>query len=74
MPDHEDCEIMHVSMWERSGMVVCFCIHTQVIRQYTGQAGEVIPKLRQVYKGVIQKAFFIDVPEGKQLNYTPMLD
>jgi hypothetical protein len=70
---HEDCEIMHVSMWE-NGQVVCFCIHTVVIRQYSGQAEEAIPKLRQAYKGVIQKASFIDVPEGKQLKYEPMLD
>ncbi len=71
--DHNNCKILHVSRWD-NGMIVCFCIHERVMRMYTGDEQEVIPKLRAVYRGVIHKAFWLDVPEGKQLNYAPMLD
>jgi integrase/recombinase XerD len=47
---------------------------TAAMKSYCGEQEEVIPKIRKVYRGIIHKAFWRDVPEGTELNHTPMLD
>ncbi len=58
--------ITHVIIWQ-NGMVMVFDQYGEQMPEYQGRQEEMIPKIRAVYSGVIEKGVW-----GKSI--TPMLD